>query len=118
MAKKMTRQETEKLKELLRGLGFGFGDYVGKGDGLGFIAHLKEGNRNVGEWCTITKVDTLYADKYNYWVTVKISVYRYEGAETLNMVTTQTRISKVWEFERVFGSRGKLLELRGDFNFE
>ena len=53
-----------------------------------------------------------------FWVVVEMSVYKYEGGETLNTLKAQTTVSSVEEFERLYQSRKRLLDIKDYFCFD
>lgn len=117
MAKRMTRPGAVKLADRLKNIGFTL-DYDGRRDSVPMSATYKEGERKIGEWITLTKVTFFSMTAQRYWVVVEISVYRYNGAETLNTIKTNTAISSVDEFVELFLSRKKLLDVKKHFYYE
>ena len=117
MARNMTRQGAERLAERLGELGFSPTNYK-EGDTIPMYAIRKEGERNIGEWCVLVKVNFYRMAAQKYWVVVEISVYKYEGGETLNTLKAQTTVSSVEEFERLYLSRKRLLNIKDYFYFE
>lgn len=115
--KKMTRQEAVKLSEHLNEMGFRlfFDEKNGKSENIPMSASRKEGERNVGEWLTYTKVTFMRNGAHHLWVVVAISVYNYQGSATIDTLKTQTSISTVEEFDKVFAARERLHGLRNDF---
>ena len=113
----MTRQGAERLAGRLRKLGFSPTNYK-EGDTIPMYAIHKEGERNIGEWCMLAKVNFYRCMAQKFWVVVEISVYKYEGGETLNTFKAQTTVSSAEEFERLYQSRKRLLDIKDYFYFE
>ena len=113
----MTRQGAERLAERLRKLGFSPTNYK-EGDIIPMYAIRKEGERNIGEWCVLTKVTFYRMAAQKYWVVVEISVYKYAGGETMNTLKTQTTVSTVDEFDTLNQSRKRLLDIKDYFCFD
>ena len=53
-----------------------------------------------------------------FWVVDEMSVYKYEGGETLNTLKAQTTVSSVDEFNTLYQSRKMLLDIKDYFYFE
>ena len=51
-------------------------------------------------------------------VVVEMSVYKYAGGETLNTLKSQTTVSSVDEFNTLYQSRKRLLDIKDYFYFE
>ena len=117
MTRNMTRQGAERLAERLRKLGFSPTNYK-EGDTRPMYAIRKEGERNIGERCVLAKVKFYRGMAPKYWVGAEMSVYRYAGGETLNTLKAQTTVSSVDEFNTLYQSRKKLLDIKDYFCFD
>ena len=117
MARNMTRQGAERLIARLTELGFKPTKYK-EGDTIPMYATRREGERNIGEWCVLTKVAFYRMAAQKYWVVVEISVYKYAGGETMNTLKTQTTVSTVDEFDTLNQSRKRLLDIKDYFCFD
>ena len=113
----MIRQGAERLAERLRELGFSPTNYK-EGDTIPMYAIRKEGERNIGEWCVFAKVNFYRGMAQKFWVVVEMSVYKYEGGETLNTLKSQTTVLSVEECERLYQSRKRLLDIKDYFCFD
>ena len=113
----MRRQGAERLAERLGELGFSPTNYK-EGDTIPMYSIRKEGERNIGEWCVLVKVNFYRSMAQKFWVVVEMSVYKYEGGETLNTLKAQTTISSVDEFNTLYQSRKKLLDIKDYFCFD
>ena len=117
MARNMTRQGAERLAERLKELGFSPTNYK-EDDTIPMYAIRKEGERNIGEWCVLAKVNFYRGMAQKFWVVVEMSVYKYAGGETLNTLKAQTTVSSVDEFNTLYLSRKRLLDIKDYFYFD